>query len=255
MRKVYKKHGLKLLMVVCAGVFIYAAYGLVGIYMDYHQSEKVAADVRETYYQTSAPKEKKSIEIDDEETDRPGFAELLKQNDDVVGWISIDDTKIDYPILHSADNQEYLTEDFNNEESIGGSIFMDYRNDIDSPDRNTIVYGHRMKNGTMFQHLTKFLDKDFFDSHRTFDVETLNGTYEAEIFAVYNTTTDFYYIQTDFEDDADFEQLLAEARKESMYEIDVDVNASDQIITLSTCDYMLDPNDGRLVVQAKLVEK
>src|SRR5699024_5609125 len=238
MRKVYKKHGLEVLMVVCAGVFIYATYGLVGIYMDYHQREKVAADVRETYYQTSAQKEKKSIEIDDEETDRPGFAELLKQNDDVVGWISIDDTKIDYPILHSADNQEYLTEDFNNEESIGGSIFMDYRNDIDSPDRNTIVYGHRMKNGTMFQHLTKFLDKDFFDSHRTFDVETLNGTYEAEIFAVYNTTTDFYYIQTDFEDDADFEQLLAEARKESMYEIDVDVNASDQIITLSTCDYM-----------------
>lgn len=252
-RQSLKKYGIRFLMLVCAGVFIYAAYGLIDIFMDRHNSEKVAADVQETYYEMAAPEKKKPLEK--EETDRPEFDALQEENEDVVGWIKIDDTKIDYPILHSADNQEYLTEDFNREKSDGGSIFMDYRNDIDALGQNTIVYGHRMKDGSMFQHLTKFLDKDFYDEHPTFDVETVNGSYEAEIFAVYNTTTDFYYIQTDFEDEADFEGLIDEAKHKSEYETDVDINANDDIITLSTCDYELDENEGRLVVQAKLVQK
>lgn len=250
-RQTLKKYGIRLMMLVCAGVFIYAAYGLIDIFMDHNKSEKVAADVKETYYQT--PTQKKSH--DEEKTERPEFEALQEDNEDVVGWINIDDTKIDYPVLHSADNQEYLTEDFNREESAGGSIFMDYRNDIDTLGQNTIVYGHRMKDGSMFQHLTKFLDKDFYDKHQTFDVEMLNGSYEAEIFAVYNTMTDFYYIQTDFENDADFEQLIAESKNKSEYETGVDVSADDNIITLSTCDYELDENEGRLVVQAKLVKK
>lgn len=254
-KRTFKKYWTRLIMLVCAAVFIYASYSLVDIFMDYNKSEKVAADVRETYYQTASAPEKEAPEIDEEETDRPEFDALLEENEDVVGWINIDDTNIDYPIVHSADNREYLTQDFNNEDSIGGSIFMDYRNDIDSPNRNTIVYGHRMKDGSMFQHLTKFLDQDFFENHRTFEVETLDTSYEAEVFAVYDTTTDFYYIQTDFENDAEFEQLLTEAQHKSEFETDVDVSADDDIITLSTCDYELDVNEGRLVVQAKLVDK
>lgn len=261
MWQAFKKHGTKVLIIVCTGVFIYAGYNLVDIYTGYNQSKKVAADVRETYYQGSSPTEKNPIEKSDEkedaeeETARPEFDALLEENGDVVGWLAIDDTNIDYPILQSADNQDYLTRDFNKEESMGGSIFLDYRNDIDSNDRNTIVYGHRMKDGSMFQHLTKFLDEEFFDSHRTFDVETLNHTYEAEIFAVFETTTDFYYIQTDFESDAKYEQLLTEAKDKTEFDTGVDLSADDNIITLSTCDYELDADEGRLVVQAKLVEK
>jgi len=251
----FKKHGIKLVIVICAGIFIYAAYGLFNTFVDHGKSKKLTADVRETYHQAASEKGKKASVSDDGKTERPEFAALLEENEDVVGWITIDDTKIDYPILQSADNIEYLTEDFNNEESIGGSIFMDYRNNIESLSHNTIVYGHRMKDGTMFQHLTKYLDEDFFEDHQTFDVETLNGSYEAEIFAVYNTTTDFYYIQTDFADDAEFDSLVSEAKDKSMYQTDVDVSTDDRIITLSTCDYELDENDGRLVVQAKLIEK
>src|SRR5699024_10202789 len=154
-RQSLKKYGIRFLMLVCAGVFIYAAYGLIDIFMNRHNSEEVAADVQETYYETAAPEKQKPLEK--EETDPPEFHALQEENQDVVGWIKIDDTKIDYPILHSADNQEYLTEDFNRKESDGGSIFMDYRNDIDALGQNTIVYGHRMKDGSMFQHLTKLL--------------------------------------------------------------------------------------------------
>ena len=132
---------------------------------------------------------------------------------------------------------------------------MDYRNDITSSNLNTVIYGHRMKDGSMFQQLTKFLDQDFFDTHRTFEYDTLYESYEAEIFAVYNTLTEFDYIQTDFASDEAYEQLLSRIKEKSMFQTDIEVSASDQIITLSTCDYQLDPDDGRLVVHAKLVKK
>lgn len=187
---------------------------------------------------------------------RPGFLPLLEQNEDVVGWITIEGTKIDYPILQAEDNFHYLTRNFYHEESRAGSIYLDYRNDIRLEDeRNVIVYGHRMKDGSMFQQLTKYLDKDFFDTHRTIQFDTLYESYEGEIFAVYNTLTEFNYIQTDFDNDAEFAELLTQFKNKSKFESDVEVTENDIILTLSTCDYQLDRDAGRLVVQAKLTKK
>src|SRR5699024_10762423 len=141
-----------------------------------------------------------------------------------------------------------LTENYYGDESRAGSIFMDYRNDITSENLNTVVYGHRMKDGSMFQHLTKFLDEDFFKSHLTFEYDTLYDSYEAEIFSVYNTLTDFNYIQTDFSSKEEYGELLDKMQEKSRFKTDVEVSADDQIITLSTCDYELDQNEGRLVI-------
>src|SRR5699024_1496037 len=105
------------------------------------------------------------------------------------------------------------------------------------------------------QHLTKFLEDDFFETHRTFEFDTLYNSYEAEIFAVYNTLTEFNYIQTEFADEAEYNKLLKEIKEVSKFETDVELNADDPIITLSTCDYELDKHEGRLVIQAKLVKK
>ncbi|HLR64803.1 MAG TPA: SrtB family sortase, partial [Pseudogracilibacillus sp.] len=107
---------------------------------------------------------------------------------------------------------------------------------------------------SMFQHLTKFLDKDFYNEHKTFEFETLYNSYEAEVFAVYQTVTDFDYIRTDFRDHS-FNHYLNEVNETSMFDSDIEVTGDDQIITLSTCDYDLDPDEGRLVVQAKLTAK
>src|SRR5699024_4444277 len=120
-----------------------------------------------------------------------------------------------------------------------------FRNDISTKDLNTVIYGHRMKDGSMFQHLTKFLDEDFFKSHPTFEYDTLYDSYEAEVFSVYNTLTDFNYIQTDFSTKDEYEELLARMKEKSRFQTKVEVNAGDQIITLSTCDYELDQNEGR----------
>ncbi|MDS9472741.1 class B sortase [Sporosarcina pasteurii] len=239
-----------MLTCLCLGVFIYAAYGLIDTAIDYYKNRKVLNNLQETFYNADHPV------IDDESASiRSGFDRLLKENDELVGWITIEGTQIDYPILQADNNVDYLRRNFYKEKNIAGSIFMDFRNDVQTPGLNTILYGHRMKDGSMFEQLTKFQDKDFFKNHQTFEYDTLYDSYVAEIFAVYITKTDFDYIQTDFSTDEEYEQLLAGIREKSMYETDVEVKADDHILTLSTCDYALDPNDGRLVVQAKLVKK
>lgn len=255
-RKSTNKIFSKLITIICLGVFIFAAHGLFDIFMDYYQNRKMLSDVQDTFYNAVSAEENSRAERNGGSlTVRPGFEELLKENPDVVGWITIDNTQIDYPILQSSNNQTYLTQNYNNSESRAGSIFLDFRNDISGDDLNTVIYGHRMKDGSMFQHLTKFMDKDFYESHRTFDFDTLYDSYEAEIFAVYNTLTDFNYIQTDFTNEAEYEQLLTNIHDTSKYDTDIEVSPTDRIITLSTCDYELDENEGRLVIQAKLVKK
>jgi sortase B len=239
-----------ILTIVCLGVFIYASQGLIAAALDYYENRKVMGNIQVTFYDVEL-----NENTNDPQNIRPGFDTLLKENEDLVGWITMEGTQIDYPILQAEDNIEYLTRNFYKDENRAGSIFMDYRNDIESTGQNTILYGHRMKDGSMFEQLSKYQDEDFFKNHPTFQFDTLYESYEAEIFAVYATTTDFNYIQTDFANDDDYEQLLAKIEQESIYDTDVEVKASDQIITLSTCDYVLDENEGRLVVQAKLVSK
>jgi len=250
-----KKFISRVITVVCLGVFIYAAYGLFDIFIDYYQNRQLLNNLQETFYD-AASAEDAGEGGSTSDSIRPGFDELLKQNSDVVGWITVDGTQIDYPILQADDNIQYLTRNYYQKDSRAGSIFLDYRNDIHLHDeRNIVVYGHRMKDGSMFQHLTKFLDEEFFEAHRTFEFDTLYDSYEAEIFAVYNTLTDFNYIETHFDSDEEYEQLLSDIQAASKFQSDVEVTADDSIITLSTCDYELDQNEGRLVLQAKLTKK
>jgi len=247
-----KKFTSYVITIACLAVFVYAAHGLIDVLLDYYQNRKVINDVQDIYYQEA---DSHSNSYSEEKGIRSGFDELIKFNKHVVGWITIEDTQIDYPILQTDNNTDFMYHNFYGEESRAGSIFMDYRNDITMKDNNIIVYGHRMKDGSMFQHLTKFLDEDFFETHRTFTIDTLYDSYEAEIFAVYPTMVNFNYIQTDFSNEKEFENLIEEIQNKSKFKTDVDISSEDQMITLSTCDYTLDPEDGRLVVHAKLTKK
>src|SRR5699024_11159727 len=118
-----------------------------------------------------------------------------------------------------------------------------------------ILYGHRMKDGSMFENLTKYLDEDFFKANQTIEFDTLYDSYEGEVFAVYQTLTTFNYIQTHFDDNSEFNHLLENIYDTTEFTNDVEVTEDDIILTLSTCDYKLDQNEGRLVLQAKLTKK
>src|SRR5699024_6284321 len=131
-------------------------------------------ELQAIYYDAPMEVEEQTSNKTAEKQIRPGFEELLAENNDVVGWITIDDTKIDYPIVQGKDNETYLNRNFFHEETRAGSIFMDYRNDVKSDEnKNMIIYGHRMKDGTMFQQLTKYLDQTFVEEHPTFTIDTL----------------------------------------------------------------------------------
>jgi len=185
---------------------------------------------------------------------QPSFLSLLDQNPDMVGWLKIEDTPIDYPIVQTSDNEYYLHHNYKREASKAGNLFMDFRNGFIVPSRHTILYGHQMKDGTQFGQLNKFADPDFFQSHRFIQYDTLYKTYKMEVFSIYFTTTAFDYIQTDFSDNEAYGAFLNQIQSLSLYPSDVSLTAEDKIVTLSTCDGRLDTNEGRFVVHAKLIE-
>ena len=132
---------------------------------------------------------------------------------------------------------------------------MDYRNDVTDMSRNTILYGHAMKNDTMFGSLKKFVIKTMQMNIAMIYLDTLYEGYDIEVFAAYETTIDFYYIETEFQTTEQFSEFLGEVESRSLMDMPVEVGADDRIVTLSTCKDSVNSKDKRYVVQGKLVKR
>ncbi|MFB5764093.1 class B sortase [Paenibacillus medicaginis] len=243
-----------------AAVFLFAACKLTAYTADYYMNRRILAEASRIYHQETVASVPDSSETEQNKPvsdgkARPQFQPLLVINQDIVGWLTIDGTAVDYPILQAEDNEFYLSRNYRKEQTRAGSIFMDFRNRIDGTDQNTVIYGHRMKDNSMFGSLKKYLDKDYFKAHPVIYYDTLYGSYDLEIFSVYRTTADVNYIRTSFNSEFDYAEFIEQSQQRSEYETGVHVNTTDRIVTLSTCDYVLDPEEGRLVVQARLTNK
>ena len=194
-----------------------------------------------------------AIAAEEPQPENPDYLQaFLAQNFNTVGYIKIEDTQIDYPVVQADNNDYYISHNFEGEEDPAGAIFMDYRCDINDfqATRNIILYGHRMRDGTQFKDLVKYEDDDFFRAHRTIRFDTLNETLTWEVFAVFETTTDDYYIETIFPYDELWIDFLKEHYEKSLHYVYVNFYPDDIVLTLSTCTTKL---NGRLVVMAKLV--
>lgn len=189
----------------------------------------------------------------DPEAILPRFKPLISKNEDTVGWIRIEGTSIDYPVVQAEDNDYYLHHSFDRKKNSAGAIFMDDNNDpIDrSRWRNIILYGHHMRDGMMFKGLAKYLDRSFFDGHRVIRFDLLNEEIEWEIFAVYVTDVSFDYIRSSFADDREYRLFQDAILAKSEYDTGVKLKSEDEILTLSTCDYTFD--NARLVVHARRI--
>lgn len=183
-------------------------------------------------------------------------------NPDVVGWISIPGTSIDYPVVRCDDNEYYLGRNVEKQKSRYGSIFMDFRNADPEQQKHIILYGHNMKNGTMFHDLMNYKQKDFFDEYKYIyflwgDTQTVWEIYLATIIPSTDGFT-INYIATRFADDNNFASYMAEmiayAKTMSPSNIDdsVTISATDQVLTLSTCTYEYD--NSRFAVQARRIK-
>ena len=185
--------------------------------------------------------------------------ELKKQNNDIVGWLEIDGTNINYPVLQGSDNDYYLTHNYKNEEVAGGSIFLDKDYSFIRPSDNLLIYGHRNKKGLMFEDLIKYKDETFYKEHPTIRFTSLLNDSEYEIIAAfysrvyYQNETDvfryYYFVNADTEED--YTNYVDNCIKSSIYNTGKTAHYGEQLLTLSTCDYSQD--NGRFVVVAKQI--
>lgn len=179
------------------------------------------------------------------------FSELKKVNSDVVGWIRVDGTNIDYPFVQYKNNSYYLNHSFDKSINDAGWVFLDYRNNIDELDTNTIIYAHGRVDGTMFGSLKNTLNSDFFKDRdeNLVKISTINNSYLFEIFSVYRIPTTDDYLYNNFGSNQDYESFLDIIKNRSIHDFSVDVLNTDKIITLSTCYNSRD----KVVMHAKLV--
>lgn len=181
----------------------------------------------------------------------PHLAVLLERNEDIIGWINIPDTPINYPLTQHTDNQYYLEHNSAKEISAYGSIYVDYRNDKCFSNKNTLIYGHNMKNGTMFHELIKYKEEAYFRDHPYIYVSDLYETFVYEVFSVYVVDADTETVEVEYESDEAFMAYIKSCQARSKWPNDVDLKMTDQIITLVTCSY--ESNNARTLVQAKLI--
>jgi len=172
----------------------------------------------------------------------------LDINPDYFGWIKIAGTNIDYPFVRSHDNKDYLTLDFNRNYSDAGSLFMDYRNLGNFNDQHTIIYGHYMKNKTLFHNLTLYHKKDFYEENQVIEIAGLYETKTYKIFSVYEISADDYAFTLDFDEESDYETYPETLQNLSRHTTDFEVDGAKRLLSLVTCSYGV--NNGRTIIHA-----
>ena len=180
------------------------------------------------------------------------FNGLKRTNPDVVGWLKVNGTNINYPFVQSSDNDYYLTHSFNKSYNGGGWVFLDYRNN-GTNNKNTIIYAHGRSNKTMFGTLKNVLNNGWLNNTNNYVIKISTETENSlwQIFSVYRILTTSDYLQTNFNDDIEYQNFLDMIKDRSDHNFDTNVASTDNILTLSTCYN----NSDKMVVHAKLIKK
>lgn len=240
-----KKVILGILFSIFLVLFGYSAYNIYSWYKDTSDNRSILNNIHRDVVIDYIPSELDTdyIEID--------FGQGISY-ENVVGYIKIDNTKIDYPYVQTKDNEYYLNHNISGDKNSAGWIFMDYRNDTEYNDRNTILYGHNMKDESMFGSLRTLLNNDFFvrEENRYLKVSTFTKNMIFEVFSIYRIPTTSDYLEINFTDD-EYREFLEKITSRSLYDFQTDVTIDEKIITLSTCSGSKD----KLVVHAKLISE
>lgn len=182
------------------------------------------------------------------------FKELKKLYSNIVAWIEIENTTINYPIMQSNDNDYYLYRNYKNEYSRYGSIFLDYKYDFSKDSQNFLIYGHNNNDEMMFNELLKYQEKEYFEAHSSINLITENditnykivSVFKSQVYSQDATNVFRYYNYVDLSNEDTFTNYITNVKKASIYDIDIEPKLGDDIITLSTCEYSK-PN-GRFVI-------
>lgn len=255
---------LALLAAVLAGVFLYSGWTLLDYRLDSQQQQQEHEQLRQLVQSSGSEQEELSAfvtvadpETGEERTVLREYAALYERNRDFVGWVSIPDTRINYPVMQSGVKDYYLRRDFDRKRANHGSVYVWEQADVFAPSDNVTLFGHRMNDGTMFYDLLNYADVDFWREHTTFQFNTLEEKREYEIFAAFRTSGTggegfHYHTFVDAADPGEFDAFVKECKELSLYDTGITPRYGDKLVTLSTCDYAL--KNGRMVVMGRRVE-
>lgn len=232
-----------MVILLLLGIFLSSSFYVLNYFLNSKKESKQYSELKE------------QITVQTEETLVNQYQSLYDINNDLVGWLSIDNTRIDYPVVRSAEDNYYLKHNFYKEYSDFGCPYI--QNDMDAD--NIIIYGHNMDDGSMFSDLTKYKSKDFFLNNQYISLNTLYENRTYQIISVFKESVDpeenevFYYnCYTYFDNEEQFNEFISNIKKLSLYNTETEAQYGDSLLTLSTCEYSY--NDGRIVVVAKLLK-
>ena len=234
---------LDVLLVISLCVAAFSAYQLYKGQKEYKEATKAYSDIREN---TASLSEKGRV-ID--------WESLFEICPDVVGWIYLEDSTIDYPIVQAEDNDYYLRRLLDGTWNNSGSIFMDYENYPGFVDKNTVLYGHHMlETPYMFADVEKYHDQEYYETHKVIELYTTNKHfYVYPLAGVYDTGSGDY-IKMQFAGEQDFLDYVDSFVSRSTFKSEVQIEPGDRIVLLSTCEYKVNTVDGRYALIGKLVE-
>ena len=242
-----------ILIVVFSTLIIFSIYKII----EWRKDNKANDEILDNLYDAIEVYEEATSTVDDGDNSenrnnyKVDFVKLKKQNKDTVAWLKVNNTEINYPVVQGKDNSYYINHNFEKKYNQAGWVFVDYKNKLDGTDKNIVIYGHNMKNNSMFGSLPDILNKKWYNNNDNYiiDFVTEEKEYKYQVFSVYKIETEDYYITTEFESD-EFSQFIKIIKGRSYKKFKVDVTKDDSILTLSTCG---STNDYRIVLHAKRI--
>lgn len=225
-------------------LFVFSGFKIIMWFLNNRENKKIAEEISQAItINEENVEEKEKYKVD--------FQTLKEKNSDTVGFLKVNGTNIEYTVVKGTNNSYYLKHNFNKESNSAGWIFADYKNKVDGTDKNLVIYGHNMRDDSMFGSLKNILNDDWHNEEEnkyvTFITENDNSIYE--VFSVYQVADEDYYITTDFKDN-EFNDFIKTIKSRSKFDFGVDVNENDNILTLSTC---ANNNKYRVVLHAKKI--
>lgn len=230
--KRYKKVILNIIIyMILLFVLIYSGIKIFKWYKDKTNNNKIAEQIKSTVI----VEDKNEDENKEEYT--VDFNKLKEQNNETVAWIKVNNTSVEYPVVRATNNSFYLNHSFDKSKNSAGWIFADYKNKFDNTDKNIVIYGHNMRDDSMFGSLKNILNSDWYDNDENTNITlyTENEKSIYKVFSIYKIESEDYYIKTQFSNDNEFEKFIETLKKRSIKNFNIDISKEDSILTLSTC--------------------
>ena len=240
---------LYILFLLFISLFIVSFIQIITYFKNSYKNSIVLNDIKKNI----VVEKKEDNNLKNDNTYNINFDNLKKQNEDTVGFLKVNGIDLETIVVKTKDNNYYLTHNFEKQRNKSGWIFMDYRNRLDSRDKNIIIYGHNMRNGTMFASLKNILDNSWLENTENHSIifKTEDKRTIYKVFSVYQIEKEDYYLKTDFRD-SEFNTFINTLKERSIYNFDIDVTENDNVLTLTTC---ANNNKYRVVLHAKEIVK